>query len=72
MKLHDAHASFLHSRGISEQKHIACVGRWVQDAGGCVLEGAMVEVSPLVSYSGEDLAARCTGVDYGPDVAQVA
>ena len=54
-----------------EQHLVTCTGRWVQDAGGRVLEGSMVEVSPLVSCSGEDLAARCDCVDYGPGVPQI-
>ena len=35
--------------------------RWVQDAGGSVTAPQGLEVAPLVSYGGEDLAELCSG-----------
>ncbi len=53
-------------------RHLAfAASRWVQNAGGHVPEGSLVEVSPLISYAGEDLRAHCDGVKYGPGTTQV-
>ena len=35
--------------------------RWIEAVGGVIPDGHAVEISPLVSYEGEDLARHCSG-----------
>ena len=35
--------------------------RWIEAEGGVIPDGHTVEISPLLSYEGEDLARHCSG-----------
>ena len=48
------------------------VSRWVQSAEAVVPDGALVEVSPLISYAGEDLEERCQDVECAPGTTHVS
>lgn len=54
------HKKYIH---IALEQLTFCI-RWIRQAGGAIGDSVNVEVSPLVSYEGENLEQHCRHVEF--------